>query len=124
VKAYRSTPSAAPDREPEAAAELRTRARSVRLRSALTCMLAPLLAAYPGYFLLQTLQYRVFGGLAWPFVSALVGVALPILIGMRATAKLARRILLRRRDPWLDEIAATYHVPRKELVKYTTSWRM
>jgi hypothetical protein len=110
VKAYRSTLSDAPDREPEAAAELRKRARSVRLRSAVTCMLAPLLAAYPGYFLLQTLQLRLLGGLAWPFVSALVGVALPILIGMRATAKLARRILLRRRDPWLDEIAATYHV--------------
>ena len=50
--------------------------------------------------------------------------ALPILIGLRATAKLARRVLLRRRDPWLDEVAATYHVPRKDLVKYTTSWRM
>ena len=124
MKAYRDPPVVAPESEPEAAAELRKRARSVRLRSAVTCMLAPLLAAYPGYFLLQTLQLRVLGGLAWPFASALVGVALPILIGMRATAKLARRTLLRRRDPWLDEVAATYHVPRRDLVKYTTSWRM
>ena len=124
MKAYRSPPVTAPDREPEAAAELRKRARSVRLRSAVTCLLAPLLAAYPGYFFLQTLQFRVLGGFAWPAVSALVGVCLPILIGLRATAKLARRVLLRRRDPWLDEVAATYHVPRKDLVKYTTSWRM
>ena len=124
MKAYRSPPVTTPDREPEAAAELRKRARSVRFGSAVTCMSAPLLAAYPGYFLLQTLQFRLFGGVAWPFVSALVGVALPILVGLRATAKLARRMLLRRRDPWLDEVAATYHVPRKDLVKYTTSWRM
>ena len=124
MKAYRCLPVTALDREPEAAAELRKRARSVRLRSAATCMLAPLLAAYPGYFLLQTLQSRLLGDLSWPLVSALVGVALPILIGLRATAKLARRVLLRRRDPWLDEVAATYHVPRKDLVKYTTSWRL
>jgi hypothetical protein len=115
-------PSSTPDREREAAAELRKRARGVRLKAALTCMLAPLLAAYPGYFLLQTLQSRLFGGHAWPFVSALVGVALPILPGLRATAKLARRVLLRRRDPWLDELAATHRVPRKDLVKHTTSW--
>lgn len=123
MKAYRTPTVAAPDREPEAAAELRRRARSVRLRAAASCLIVPLLAAYPGYFLAQTLQSRLFGGLAWPFVSALV-VAAPILIGLRATAKLARRVLLRRRDPWLDEIAATYRVPRKDLVKYTTSWRM
>jgi hypothetical protein len=115
--------SSTPDREPLAAAELRKRARSVRLKAAATCMLAPLLAAYPGYFLLQTLQSRLFGGRAWPLASALVGVALPLLFGLRATARLARRVLLRRRDAWLDEIAATTQVPRKELLKYTTSWR-
>jgi hypothetical protein len=124
VKAYRNPPSVTPDREPEAAAELRKRARSVRLRVAASCMLPPLLASYPGYFLLQTLQFRVLGGIAFPFFSALLGVCLPIFLGLRATARLARRVLLRRRDPWLDEVAATFHVPRKELVKYTTSWRM
>jgi hypothetical protein len=124
MKPYRSPSVDAPDREPEAAAELRRRARSVRLRSAVACMTAPLLGAYPGYFLVQELQFRVVGGFAWPVVSGLVGVCLPILIGLRATAMLARWWLLRRRDPWLDELAATCCVPRRDLVKYTTSWAM
>lgn len=114
---------AAQDREREAAAELRKRARSVRLRSAATCMLAPLLAAYPGYFLLQTLQSRLHGGVASPVVSALLGVVVPLALGLRATAKLTRRLLLRARDPWVAELATTYRVPRQDLVKYTTSWR-
>jgi hypothetical protein len=113
---------AAADREREAAAELRTRARGVRLRSAATCMLAPLLAAYPGYFLLQTLQARLHGGVASPIVSALLGVVVPLALGLRATAKLTRRMLRRCRDPWLTELATTHRVPRQELVKYTTSW--
>lgn len=124
MKAYRRPPATAVDREPEAAAELRRRAKSVRVRSAMACMIPPLVMAYPGYFLVQTLQSRVLDGHSWMYVSAFFGVALPILLGMRATVRLARRILLRRRDPWLDEVAATYHVPRKDLVKYTTSWRM
>ncbi|MEP7124235.1 MAG: hypothetical protein ABJE95_25130 [Byssovorax sp.] len=113
-------PALAPqDRELEAAAELRKRIRSVRRRAAATCLLAPLLAAYPGYFLLQTLQSRLFAGVASPIVSALLGIALPLGFGLRATAKLTRRTLLRARDPWLDEVARTYGVPRKDLVKYT-----
>jgi len=47
-----------------------------------------------------------------------------VLIGFRATAALARWILRRKVDPWLDEIAARYQVPRQELVKYTTPWQM
>ena len=114
---------AAQDREREAAAELRKRARGVRLRAAATCLIAPLLAAYPGYFLLQTLQSRLHGGVASPYVSALLGVVVPLALGLRATAKLTRRLLLRARDPWLTEIATTHRVPRQELVKYTSSWR-
>lgn len=124
MKPYRAPPVAAVDREPEAAAELRRRARSVRLRSAAACLIAPLLGAYPGYFLVRELQLRLLGGLAWPVLSGLVGACLPLWLGLRATAKLARRTLLRRRDPWLTEVAATYRVPRKDLVKYTTSWGM
>lgn len=124
MKAYRSPPAVKLDREPEAAAELRKRAKSVRVRSAMACMIPPLVMSYPGYFLVQTLQWRLFENHSWIYVSVFFGVALPILLGMRATVKLARRVLLRRRDPWLDEMAATYHVPRKDLVKYTTSWRM
>ncbi len=114
-------PPTAPDRLPEAHADLRSRARGVRLRAAASCLIAPLLAAYPGYFLLQRLQARLFGGTAWPLVSALL-VALPVLIGLRASGKLARRVLLRRRDAWLDAVAAKYRVPRNDLVKHAGSW--
>lgn len=112
------------DREADAAAELRARARSVRLRALAMCLFAPLLAGYPGYFLLQELQMRLLGGRTFPVFSAAVAAGLPLLFGLRAAAKLARRTLLRRRGVWLDELAATYRVSRKELEKYTASWGM
>jgi hypothetical protein len=124
VTDYRAAAVEPRDREPEAAAELRHRARSVRLRAAAACLIVPLLGAFPGYFLVQELQFRALGGFAFPVFSGLFGACLPIFLGLRATATLARRSLMRRRDPWLDEVAATYKVPRKDLVKYTTPWHM
>lgn len=120
--AYRAAALDPKDREPEAAAELRRRARSVRRRAAAAGLIAPLLGAFPGYFLVQELERRLLGGASFPVLSGLVGVGLPLFLGLRATAKLTRRSLRRWREPWLDEVAATYKVPRKDLVKYTTPW--
>lgn len=78
---YRSAQPPKPDCEPEAAAELRRRATRTRLGSAAACLVVPLAISVPGYFFLEELQFKVIGGIAWPLVSMLVGVCLPIGLG-------------------------------------------
>jgi hypothetical protein len=117
---YRAPEEVRADEESLAAAALFRRAARVRMISVFVALVLALLVAIPIYFGLRELQFAAADAYV-PKLTGLVALGVPSFAGWQLAKRVARAIIARRADAWVDELAERHGVTRYSLEEYRSA---